>query len=173
MPVCLPSSLRDPAGLCSQGPFPPCGQNMSLDHFSLFSPPGVRWGVFPGAGPWCPTFLTFSPTLPHWPPAPGVAHQPRGELAGVQLGPGQRGQVHLHGGRPPADHVFAGRPHQTAEAAAGEGESAHVRACVPACMCAHCALTSSKARLACRVLPSSKASLSPGMSHWEYLGMNE
>lgn len=80
------------------------------------------------------------PPLPQPLPRPlpaGAAHQPRGELAGVQLRPGQRGPVHLHGGGAPADHVLAGRPHQTAEAAAGEGESVGavcMRAC--ACMCA-------------------------------------
>lgn len=43
-------------------------------------------------------------------------------MAGVQFGPGWRGQVRVHGGGAAAVHVLTGRPHQTTEAAAGEGE---------------------------------------------------
>lgn len=81
--------------------------------------------------------------------------------------------MYLHSGRPAADHVFAGRPHETAEAAAGEGESvrgacAHVRVRtrvhVRVRVGAH---THSEARLACGARPSYEASLSSGMSPGE------
>ena len=45
-------------------------------------------------------------------------------MAGVQLGPGQRGPVRVHRGGAAAVHVLTRRPHQAAPLAAGEGLTA-------------------------------------------------
>lgn len=52
----------------------------------------------------------------------GFTREPRGVLAGVQLGSGQRGQVCVYGRRTSADHVLERRPHQTTPPTAGEGD---------------------------------------------------